>query len=174
MSVDTTAIENALRAWVAALITPVEVIFAHPNAPRPDKSYVTIKINGIETAGHDDESQPDAAELRTIKGPRIIVVEFQAFGDDSLTLLDKIKSSSEKNSTSELLLVDNISVLSQGNISDITIALETDFERRGVLEIRFAIGSSETDTVGRIDTTNIDATYKDPAGNTILNSTITT
>lgn len=170
--IDIAAFENAVQAWAAAVLNPVEVIFAEQDETRPDTPYVTIKLNSVQLAGHDHESQPDATDQQTITGPRILVTEFQAMGSNALSLLEQLKSSLQKISTVELLGASNISIFNSNEINDITVALETKFERRGTFEVRFAVGSSESDTVDIVETVNIDATYKDPADNTILDSTI--
>ncbi len=172
------AFENSIQLWAEAALSNVVVIVSEQitNAktapPRPNLPFVTLKVNSVQTSGYDDESGPDANDNKTIKGPRIFVTEFQSFGTDALGVLDQLKTSLRKSATTELLGANDISVLSSTAINDITTKLETRFERRGAFEIRFAVGSIETDSVDVIETINVDYDIKDQENNTVLDESI--
>ncbi len=167
-----TTIEDALQAWAESVVTPAIVIIANQSEPKPDTPFLTLSINGIRTVAHDHESGPDASNQQTTSGPRVIVVEFQSYGVNALGLLDQLKTSLDKISTTELLEVSDLSILNSGSVNNITTSLETKFEKRGSLECRFAIGSSEVDVIDVIETVNITGTNKNPAGDDTMVSDI--
>jgi hypothetical protein len=171
--IDLTTFLNNIILWASPITSPDRVIKSEQGAPRPDTTnYITVKVTNIGTSGHDFENKPDGAGLKTVGGPRIMLTEFQSFGPSAMVLLDALKTSLNKVETIETLMSDDISILNFNNIQNISVPLETEFEERAILEVNFLIQSEEQDTIPWIDTTNIDAEYKDPSGNVILNSTI--
>lgn len=167
---DFAAMENALHAWLTAE-TGVQVILSRQGGPRPGDSYATLrvsegathgfpaevrrKVNPAPSGDGGDELQQDAV-LR-----KELVASVQAFtpadtGNASAqALLSRAQAGLEKPSRLEAFRAAGLALVDRGTVQDVTALLETRFEGRAALQVRFLVWDKVSDFTGYIATANV-------------------
>lgn len=114
------------------------IIHAEPNAPRPQKPYLTLKITGPNRVFITDPLKHNAtADKFQFEGQRRYNISIQSYGVDHTDVLDDIVIGTQNPDLNQILKDCDIGVEIRGNVSDITGLVSTAWEKRGSLDISF-------------------------------------
>lgn len=166
--IDYEVIKTSLYNVISSIVTPTTVIFYYPNAPRPANPYITLNIDSLVRVGDDYIPKPDTDGDSTIVGDREFTLQVQSYGENCLTILEKIRSSLQKPSILDTLRDENIVFVNSLDITNITALLDTEWEQRGAMDLLFRIANTDEDNLGVIETVELDEEYSD--GNTVVYS----
>lgn len=157
MAIDFEIVKTALFNWVSAQVPiGMPVIFYEPNAPRPNRSYITLYLNTIDQISWDWYShKANAAGEIDMHGDRRFTLQIQAYGSDPLTVLENLRSSLQKQTVLDTLRANGLAFYNFLSINDITDLIDSRYERRAQMDLRFGIGQSYIDSPGYFDHTQI-------------------
>lgn len=175
MAINFAAVKTSLYNWaVANLPAGMPVIFYYANAPRPTVSYVTLNIQSIVAVNQDwSDSSTDSSGVQNMKGDRQFTVSIQAYGGDTLTTLENLRTSLQKQTVLDTLRANGIAFYQSLTINDITELVDSRYESRAQLDVLFGIGQIYTDSPGFFDHTVIQEVILDAEGNTVYDKLIT-
>lgn len=161
-------IRDTLHDWIDANTTGLNAIVRlEQNNPRPALPYVGYRISGLDKIGHDYVERPEDLQEARVSGNREFTVEIQHFGSGAIDRLEGLRSSLEMPAQRVLFDAQGIAFVDDLGITDISQLLDTRYEERALLELRFRVGTDYTTITGQIDTVKIDKTFKDAEGTTV-------
>lgn len=157
-------------------VTGVQVIWAEQNAPRPANPYISLKLLNSNAIGYDYITEPDDDGMAVIYGNREFTLEINYFGNDGLGAMEQIRTAffnpviREELNQIGLVFVERLTFL------DTTQLLDTRYERRYTMELRFrysnqGVGEPDKIDIGLIETAEITKKIKDQAGDVVLEHT---
>ena len=161
MAINYEIVKTALFNW-AVLQVPVgmPVIFYDPNAPRPNQPYLTLFLSSIDQVSWDWYSQSsNAAGEINMHGDRRFTLQLQAYGNDPLTVLENLRTSLQKQSVLDTLRANGLSFYNFLAINDITDLVDSKFEKRAQMDLRFGIGQSYIDATGFFNKTEVEEKF---------------
>lgn len=175
MAINFATVKTSLYQWCVTVVPMgMPVIFYEPNAPRPNVSYVTLYLNSIVSTNQDwTSNESDNTGTVDMKGDRQFTLEIQAYGGDPLTVLENIRTSLQKQTVLDTLRANGIAFYQSITITDITDLVDSQFERRGQLDVLFAIGQIYTDQPGFFDEIEIQEIIENQIGDVVYDETIT-
>jgi hypothetical protein len=175
MAINFLTVQTALYNWaVANLPSGMPVIFYYANAPRPTVSYVTLNIQSVVAVNQDwTDSSTDVNGVVNMKGDRQFTLSIQAYGGDTLTTLENLRTSLQKQTVLDTLRANGIVFYQSLTINDITALVDSRYESRAQLDVLFGIGQVYTDAPGYFDRTVIQEVILNAEGNTVYNKLIT-
>lgn len=132
--------------------TPVPIIHANQNAPRPPKPYIDMRLTmGVPYPVHHGRVSDDG--VRAISSHRDVTVQLQVYGDGSWGIAEGLALSLSKESLIDLSETLNISINDQVRIQDVPMLLDTaTYESRAILDLQATYTASVIDDVGFIET----------------------
>ena len=153
-------IENTWLAFVSAAIIKDfpnhNVIHAQPNAPRPTKPYLTLKITGPNRVMITDPKKYNAAADKfRFETHRRYNISFQSYGVEHTDVLDEIILGTQDPDLKEVLKNCDIGVEIRGNVTDITGLVSTGWEKRGSLDISFLASKIKLTDIGPVESAEI-------------------
>lgn len=175
MAFNWTAAENAIRSWFVAGsgLPDGSVVWADQAMPQPGTPYATLKITSAVRVGALDETT-DATNLdgngqpvsvtTTVQGVREIHVSCQVFAapvtgsGTAREYLLSAQTALELPNVRYSFLTAGLSGPDAGAISDISALLETQFQARAAMDVRFYVVDTAAETNGFIETVNTNAT----------------
>ena len=174
MPINFETVKTNLYNWASSQAgMGIPVIFLEENAPRPTTPYITLKIGAILQIGWDYIFDPTTnLGSNNQVGDREFTLYIQAYGGDPITLLENLRTSLQKESVLDSLRASNLAVIGQFAIEDVSAIIESRFENRASLDIRFRIAQVYTDSIGVIDTVELQEKVEDAIGTVIFNETI--
>lgn len=157
------------------------------SSPEGDGLFVMDSVIGLNDPQTDPlgpiafaggEFGQDPILLKTTDRPEI-TVRVVAFTDSpkvgfispAFSLLKQVRRKMGSESTADAL--DPITVLDRGNVTNATVVLETGYEGRAVLDLKFGSIETETEGINSIETVKTHITVKNLDGSEIINKTIT-
>lgn len=161
------AIEAAVYQWVDASVPDgVTVIWDLPDAPRPQGSSIRLSfISGPTMIGHDEiRDVPESETAFRIVGPRSLVLSVTAYGTDCFQIISDLQNSLSDPDKRAILSTQNITVLNQTSIRDVTVALETKYERRAQLDFSMLVSEDITINPGVVEHVEVTASVEDITG----------
>ncbi len=166
--IDFEAIEDALFSWVktATGLADDFIIFDSQDGVSPiPNPYVTIRIGdlvniGVDASEHDYDSSAPAGEeiIFNSNGMRDLTVTLMAFTPATVgnatarNLAAKCQAFLALDSVLLPLNIAGLGVLDAGNVRWVPKLDDTDFEGRAILDVRFCVAQSASDTTGYIAT----------------------
>ena len=108
-----------------------------------------------------------------MKGDRLFTVGLQCYGGDTLTLMENIRTSLQKQTVLDGLRTNGIAFYQAFTINDITELVDSRFEKRAQLDVLFGIGQVYLDTPGFFDTVEVQEFIKNVDSEIIFTDTIT-
>lgn len=125
-------IKAAIYQWVAAVHgAPVTVVWDEPEAPRPHDPSVRLSfISPPSRIGIDELRPGDLEDQFRIVGPREMLLAVTAYGDDSDALIMALETSVSDPSKMAILYAEGVTILENTKARDVTVAVETKFEKR--------------------------------------------
>lgn len=187
-----TAIQTVVAS--ASGLSGAKVIWEAPNVERPARPFIALSIlddandellpeeswidNPTPTPPVAPYPSQDPLLLQTTDRPEI-TVRMTAFTDAPKTgaispafaLMKQVRRKMGMEATSQTL--DPITVLSRGNVTNATVMLETGYEGRAVLDLKFGSIETESEGINTIETVKEEVTIKNLDGSTISDRTIT-
>ena len=162
MAIDYEAIKQSLYIWVTSIVSPTwNVIFYQPNAPRPALPYLTLYISTLNQVGYDSIISPDNAGSSDIVGNREFTLTIQSYSQtEALNILETLRSSLQMPSVLAALRSNNIAFVDYNTINDISAILDTEWEKRGAIDLVFRIAQTVDDDVGLIETVEVDEEFE--------------
>lgn len=148
-------IQPALRDWVEYAVRNTEAkgrtAFARQRMPKLEGPYVTIDVESIQQVGQDERRSVDDDGMRTVRGPRVVQTTIVAYGSGALNLAEVVRSALWLNDVQTRLRRAGLARQTIGAVQNLTTALETTFEERGMFEARFVYTAEQTESVSFID-----------------------
>lgn len=142
------------------------VIKADQKDPRPPRPYVSIKflLGSMRVGSSMDQqtldkvtipgegSDPDTFVYKVAsEGMRKAIASINVFGDNALETLSHIRDSLDRADVIETFEVNEIGIIEDGQINDLTALQETKYEERAQMDLTISfVAGSEVD-VGTID-----------------------
>ena len=172
---DLASYENVLHDWLAAK-TGLKVILGDQGGPRPGGAgYATLKVTEGQTLGQPaevrrgDNPAPsgnggDEVEFDAILRGEVLA-QVQVFttattGNSSArALLSAARAALELPSQRAAFRAAGLALIDRGTIQDVTALLETRFEGRAALQVRFHAVQKVSEFTGYIATVNVEPTF---------------
>ena len=157
--INITDIENTLYGWADSVSTH-EIIFAYPNAPKPEPPYVLINVlsnvsqgglNRDETLLTDDSIDVDYSELEQV------LISINVFGAGSYEEATKLKNSLNRVTVYEELFSNGLGLKSAKQIRKIPDLIDKKFEERAQFDVEFFVRSLDEEnieTIQKVEITN--------------------
>lgn len=119
----------------------VTVIWADQASPRPPRPYATLKIisGTVKLGGQDNLRMDPVTGAFLLNGPRKITVSCNVFGEEAVDILTGVRDSLDDPGVIDDLDAHGLSVSEDGNVQDMTEALETHFESRAQMDVIFML-----------------------------------
>lgn len=182
MTISWTAVENAIQAWVVAGsgLVGSKVIWAQQNSPRPDGTYIALRVTYIRRLGLDWldvlDSDPvtPGAEIRQIaRGVRECTLNIQCYngdpmGDNSATArLHSVVSYAKFPSLRNMLNAAGVGLAHFESVNSIDgfTGVAGIFEPRSTLDCTFFLASEVVETNTYIQAVQEIGTVTDEQGN---------
>jgi hypothetical protein len=174
MTIDFLQIRTYLYDWAIANIpNGMPAIYLNSNAPRPTVDYITLYIASVMQIGWDYTQDPTSdAGVANMIGDREFIFQVTAYGGDPISVLNNLRTSLQKETVLDSLRANGIVFVSWYDINDITQVIDSRYEQRAIMDIKFRIADIYTDTLGVIDTVHdVVGTYLSPTGATVQTDT---
>ncbi len=160
------AIMGAVRGWVALTtgLADGKIINAYQDAPRPSPPYAVVyRPLAIMRRGVYDEERidSDADGVITRFALRHLTIRVDVFGSDAVSLAHDACAGLDRYDVRDILAAQCLSVVSQGEVRNLTGLLQSRYEERAQFDPVFALADTSTETVGYIETVTGTATYDD-------------
>jgi hypothetical protein len=170
---DWTAIENALVVWVEHTLGEGQVIWADQEGPQPGMPYATLKITGRrsmtptpELHHYTDLGNPAGEEVeQTVIDHQEITVSCQVFALNTTgaktarDLLGRVRMSIFLPARLTALREAGLALVEAGDTQDLTALLETTWQSRAALDVRFNTVDTATEKTGYIETVSATGSY---------------
>ncbi len=169
MSLDRTAIAQALRQWLMATtgLADNKVIFEFQPGPQPEWPYVALNPT-LATAGQGlyDELQHDSGTLTHVER-RTLTVSVNVYGaqGQALAIAEAAQDGLELLWVTAILGAAGLSMSDKGQLKNLSALEETQFVERYQYYAQFsAVVATATETVGEIASVGISGHLSLPAG----------
>lgn len=156
--------QQAMRRWLITTtgLPDERVIFANQNAPRPKVPYATVNARvATRRLGAFDEERliDDEPGVIDRRGHRVVTASVNVFGPSALDLAEAAQDGLERYDVREQLEAAGLAVNDIGQLRDLTQLVETTLEDRYQFDAIFGIARATKETVGWIESVEIEATY---------------
>lgn len=172
MAFDLQTIRKGLYTFVNS-VTNQTTIWYRPNAPRPPLPYITIDIKDYEAIGSDWIAYLDEDGFTYFEGDREFTLVVNAYGDNAITVLEKLQTMGRAYEFQNLLLDYGLVYVDRISMVNVAELLDTKWQPRYQLELRFRTSSQgitepEKFEVGIIETVKGTRTIKKEDGTVAL------
>lgn len=174
--VDWAAVENAIHAWVAAGsgLAAGKVIWDDQGGPRPSVPFIALHREGPATKGLGVETRispyTGGGPYPAVDVDAIAQKEFDlsvtAFtgpvtsGGSATALLDPVELNSHSQTQFLLFSQAGICCFDRGPVQNLSQVVETVFEGRALLRVRFRLVSGLNEQLGWIQTVGVVGTFQ--------------
>lgn len=166
-------VETVIMTWINSLSLGCDAIWLDQNFARPNLPYIGLRLTPGSVVHQDYEARTDSNGDAEVLGDRKISLVVETYGSAGYDLIHKIDNSLEKLSVNIDLHANGLSFLQHGSIIDVSQLLDKEIEKRFRTEMLFLYRYIDTDSVGFIDTVEIDKTVLDVDLQTITIDTVT-
>jgi len=168
------AIKTAIYSWITSQASGWTVIRAEQTGPRPTSPYITYRLSNTSSV-HDDwrsAPKPGTPIIETIVGNREMIVEVRAFRDGAMAIIEKLRTSVEKQTVHDSLLSNGIVFVNHMSPNqNLTSLYDSEFTEVFGSDIRFRTSSVDTDESNYIETVEITEKYRDDTGTIVVQNT---
>jgi len=174
MPINYAIVKNNLYNWAVSVVpVGMPVIFWEQNSPRPKIAYITLWLSSI-IAINQDYSSPQANLNGDInmKGDRQFTLQINAYGNNTLTVLENIRSSLQKQTVLDTLRAGGIVFYQSLTINEISELVDSQFEERSQLDVLMAIGQTYTDNPGYFNEIEVQEVYENAIETVVYDDTI--
>lgn len=148
-----------------------KVITANQNAPKPVKTYCTLRYYSHSPEIMGEQRNTSTAGEVNLFTSNTCMLEVQMYansGTDACFELNKLVNNFDKETVQQRCKANYIAIVQANPVQDISALLDgTTWETRSSVEIEIRYNTEINDTVGYINTTNIQATVDDLPTETI-------
>lgn len=169
---DLAPIKTGIYQWVSAVHpNPVTVIWDEPEGPRPADPSVRLSfISPPSRIGMDELRPADAEDGFRIVGPREMLLSVTAHGENSDSLVSDLEDSVSDPTKMEILKVSGISILYNSKARDVTVAIETKYDKRTQMDFTLLATKDTEIQVGEIREVSITTNVGGIPGSVTANS----
>lgn len=153
----------ALQAFTQGVLPTTPIIFAHENGPRPNVDYVVLHTHLTPRIGQPARGAADSNGSQISYITRDVSVTMFAYGISSQDLLSTIALQLDIETSIDALESAGIAIRDIGAINDASIQLDSMFEPRDMMEVRFGITETVTDNPSYIATVAWSGTTQPPS-----------
>lgn len=149
---DNTAIEDGMYGWINGLLN-MEAIFAYPNAPRPNTSYVLINLLTDLQDGTDETEGVllvDDSTDNTYSSASEITLSINAYYSGAFQKAIDIKKSLMTLEVEEYLYGVGLGYLNSTAIQKIPELIDKKWEERAQFDISFYVRRESTENIATI------------------------
>ncbi len=158
-------IEDEIRALVAKA-TPLQVIFANQNGPRPSLPYITLRVDAAPRAPLLEADLTEDGR-QTYAAHRDSTVELQCFGEGSTDALDDLSQRLKGPSMAAAAYAANLAVYATDAVQNVPVLRDGGrYEPRAVLDIGVRYTKQHDEDVGLITTVQGEMTLQGPDSET--------
>lgn len=161
-------VENALQAWLKGAVGG-EVIWSNQDGCQPSMPYGTLKISGPRQSSPTPEilnttnlSNPAGQEIeQTVVLHGQITVSCQVYARPTTgagtarELLEQARKALFLPTQRERLRAAGLALVEAGDTQDLTALLETTWQSRAVMDVRFNVVDTASEKTGYIATVNV-------------------
>ena len=145
----------AIYTWFSET-SGIATIWAEQSGPKPKRPYATLKlITGAVKVGGEDNLRQYTSGKFVLNGPRTVTVRCQVFGEGALDILSTVRDSLDDPSIIDGLDLSGLSVQDDGEPSNVTERLETSYEIRAVMDVKFDFNEERVANVGYVSETTV-------------------
>lgn len=169
-----------LYQWAIANVpSGMPVIYLNNNAPRPTVDYVTLYLSSMVQIGRDYTQDPTSSTSGSsvMVGDREFTLNIQAYSSyptgDPFTILENLRTSLQTQPVLASLRANGLVYVNWFPITDLSVLVDSRFEQRASMDTLWRVAQQYTDTVGNINTVNVQENYYEPDGTLILSDTLT-
>lgn len=151
------ALEDALYAWITGVST-LEVIFAHPNAPRPTSPYVYLNIYQSTQIGWKESSSIlliDNSIDVSYSGFEEIAVSINTYYDVAFRNATQIKDSLERVTVTEQLFAAGLGYKNSSSVREMPEIVNMTYEPRAQFDCFFHVRSLDTENIETIQSVEL-------------------
>jgi len=160
--VSLSTVQDALYDWAHAVLPTIPIIWYHQNAPRPTVPYVSFHLSTIDTVKQDFVDGSG-----NLTGNRDFVLLCQGIGKNSMDFCESLKTSLSKPAIRHDLRMKGVVFVNRLVISRISEVVDSRWEERNILDLKFRFAQTDTDTSGIIEHANIEKDFYNPDLSTI-------
>jgi len=143
-------IEKVIFDWAHLVLPTVKIIFYHENAPRPQTPYIALHLSTINSIGWDFVDGDG-----NLTGNRDFTVLCQGIGKSSMDYLEALKTSLERPKIQAFLNSKSVVFVERLAIACITELVDTRWEERNILDLKFRFAQTDKDNSGLIENINV-------------------
>ena len=175
MTISFATVRTNLYNWAVANVPAgMPVVIYYPNAPRPTVDYVSLYITSVVQIGRDYTEGPlDNTGVSNMYGDREFTLRVEAYGGDSLTILENLRTSLQVASVLASLRAVGLVYVDWYPITDVTDLIDSRFESRGSWDSRWRLAQVYTENIGNINTAVVTETIKNALGNVVFTEVLT-
>ncbi len=149
-------IKTALFTWANSNSGGSPVVWADQAAPRPPRPYIVLRLSGgFRVSGADEIRATTTPGVPEIVGHRRFICAIQVHGTGIQQKAEDLNFSLGKPSVLASLAIAGVSIISEGDIVNLSEYLETKFEERYAFDVEFLALAASTDNTGYILETEI-------------------
>src|SRR5271169_5705583 len=154
MTLNFSTLKTNLYNWAVENIpVGMPVIYYFANSPRPETDYLSLYLASFVQIDWDYTQQPtDDTGISQMVGDREFTLQCQAYGTNSMQVLENLRTSLQKQTVLDTLRVNGIVFVNWFPINDTTQLLNSRFEIRAQMDILFRIAQQYSDNLGVINT----------------------
>lgn len=147
--------KKAIYDW-AKLELEMEFIWADQDAHRPNKPYGSMKIiPGFTKIGATDNITHKLDGVFNVAGTREFTLSLNCYGSSALERANFVSSSLEKPTVIEKFNTAGLVIVKVEQVNDLSIVIDTAFETRSQVDIKFRIAQVVEDNIGFIEIVEI-------------------
>lgn len=150
-------IKDGLFEVVDAVFPMQQIVWLFENSPRPQDPFIGLRVTNIDFIGQDYQTVLNSDGLFTLNSQRVLTLEMNFYNHaNNFGHAEFFVAHLRLAPIIELLAKNNLGFIDKVSLTDITELLDTKYEKRAILELRFSYqGQGKTPTkfgVGYYDT----------------------
>lgn len=171
MSFNADKLLNDFIFFIQNKIVGVVIIAQDPNAgPRPNKTDFPLGFVACRIVKTTDLGFAESQDVNPQTGEQVLIyrkrigIELEAFGPNAMGRLDCLKNDFRKATTRLGLCNIGLGYINGSDVTNSSTVLDTEWEQRAIVELRFNHSSSLVDQVGVVEDVSYQADVNDDTG----------
>lgn len=175
---DIAALQTALRVWVKAAsgLDDNHVIWSEQASVKLTTPFITMRLGDLVPLGAVDEKRsdydplgaPGAEMVLSVVGRRELAVSVQCFGAGCLGILSAVQTKIRLDSINDPLNTAGLSPFEIGTVQNLTELQETVFEPRALVEVKFYLAETASETTTFIEKVEVENDITSPPTNFVI------
>jgi len=147
--------ENALHAWIQAILIGITVIWEHEGGRRPDAPFASLDILAGPQSTGPGEQRWEAEDVFALALRKRATLSVSTFGGNALVMATTVEDALQLPAHQATLRQAGFAVWGHDGPRDISALMDTRHEGRAVIDIFIAWAETATDTPGEIQKVDI-------------------